>query len=348
MNTALLYQLLEFEPYFILLSLYLLAWVFYKVFLREVSDERHKNIQMHLTNIFRHFVFMSVLFLIYVILQQATADSHFSKIIPYLALATLSMGMMVLVKTCRLIILQYLFLGSMKHGVPVLIVNIFSLLMSMIFSLWGARAIFNLELTPILATSAAFSVVLGLAMQDTLGNLFAGISLQVDRAYDIGDWIEVTSGIQKLVGQVKEITWRATTLVGWSDETIIVPNRFIAGAQISNYSLTELPIIRSQNFKIRYGEDLSKARTILVDAIRTVPGVRDWPEPCILINDLTESWANLKLVYYIDSFGSQFSVLDRVSSAALEAMMKNNIQMAPPLLSVEMSTSREAISDLKV
>ena len=56
LNTRNLYALLDVEPFVIVCALMALAWVFYKVFLKDVSQERHKNIQTHLQNIFRHFV----------------------------------------------------------------------------------------------------------------------------------------------------------------------------------------------------------------------------------------------------------------------------------------------------
>lgn len=332
MNTSALYRLLEFEPYFILCSLILLAWIFYQVFLREVSEERHKNLRAHFRNLMRHFVFFSTLFVVFIILRQASADSNFAKITPYMGLGCLATGMIVFVKACRLIILQYLFLGSMKHGVPVLMVNIFSLLMSLVLAMWVAAVIFTVELTPLLATSAAFSVVLGLAMQDTLGNLFAGISLQVDRAFDIGDWLEVTSGAMKTTGQVKEITWRATVLVGWTDELITLPNRTLASAQIANFSLGDQPIIRAQTFRVRYGTDMTLAKQCLLESLKDNKAIRSWPEPLVLVSDMTENWVSLKLVYYIENFGSQYSVADIVVESALRFLKANNIEPAPSRL----------------
>ncbi len=328
LNTRNLYALLDVEPFVIVCALMTLAWVFYKVFLKDVSLERHKNIQTHLQNIFRNFVIFSTLFVTALLLHQAPLDASISRSTPYLALASLMSGMIVFVKTCRLIILQYLFLGSMKHGVPVLIVNIVSLLLSLFLGLWTANSIFGIELTPLLATSAAFSVILGLALQDTLGNLFAGISLQIDRAYDIGDWIEITSGMQKAVGQVKEITWRATALVGWADETIILPNRFLANSQISNFSPSDQPICMGQKFKINHGQDLDFVKKCLLESIKEVKTIRSWPEPLVYISETTESWILLKLVYYVDSFGSQFSIGDQVTQFAIQYLQANNIQIA--------------------
>ncbi|MGZ5279048.1 MAG: mechanosensitive ion channel family protein [Pseudobdellovibrionaceae bacterium] len=337
MNTSALYRLLEFEPYFILCSLIALAWIFYKVFLREVSEERHKNLQTHFRNLMRHFVFFTTLFIVFIILRQASSDSNFAKITPYMALGSLATGMIVFVKTCRLITLQYLFLGSMKHGVPVLMVNIFSLLMSLVLMMWVAASIFNIELTPLLATSAAFSVILGFALQDTLGNLFAGISLQVDRAFDIGDWLEITNGIVKTTGQVKEITWRATVLVGWMDETITLPNRTLANSQLANFSLGDKPIIRSLNFRVRYGTELTLAKQCLIESLKDNKAIRTWPEPLVLIADMTESWVNLKLVYFIENFGSQYMIADQVAENALRFLKANNIELATNYLEVQTS-----------
>lgn len=340
MNTKNLYALLGFEPYFILCSLFLLAWVFYKVFLKEVSEERHRNLKNQFRNLLRHFVLFTTLFATFSILKQAPSDSSITRALSYLALATLLWGMIVFVKSCRLIILQYLFLGSMKHGVPVLIVNIFSLLMSLLLAMWAAASIFEFELTPILATSAAFSVILGLAMQDTLGNLFAGISLQVDKAFDIGDWIEVTHGSHKTVGLVKEITWRATVLVAWGEELITLPNRTLANSQIVNYSLQDQPIIRSHVFRLPFHVNPTLVRQCLLESIKEIKSVRSWPEPFVIITDLSDSWINFKLGYYIENFGAQYSIADQVVERALRYLQANQLQPAVPTLSVENKTPR--------
>jgi small-conductance mechanosensitive channel len=323
-----LYALLDFEPFTLLCSLILLSWFFYKIFLRDVTQERHQKLKLHFSNLLRHFLILATLFATAVLLKSS-GEETLLRALPYVALFCLLWGMIVFVKTCGLIILQYLFLGSMKHGVPVLIVNIFSLILSIILALWCAAAIFYIQVGPLLATSAALSVILGLALQDTLGNLFAGISLQVDKAFEIGDWIEVTSGIQKCTGQVKEITWRATVLAGWnSDELITLPNRFLAGAQIANYSLARTPILRSALFRLPMMVDIRLAKQCLLESIKEVRTVRAWPEPVALITETTESWIVFKLYYYIDNFGSQTSIGDQVNDAAIRYLRANNIGLA--------------------
>ena len=90
-------------------------------------------------------------------------------------------------------------------------------------------------------------------MQDTLGNLFAGVALQFDKPYEIGDWIEIHNSGQKWVGQIYEITWRATLLIGFVEEFITVPNRVMGQSEISNFrrSTTLLFVLRFLNFRLR-------------------------------------------------------------------------------------------------
>lgn len=332
-NTKNLYSLLDIEPFIILASLVLLAWVFYKLFLGEASEERHKNLKRHFKNLLRHTVVFATLFLTYLILKQSENHPELSvgRALPYVGLCSLFMGMVVFVKTSRLIILQYLFLGSMKHGVPVLVVNIVSLILSVILGIWCAAFIFDLQVTPLLATSAVFSIVLGLALQDTLGNLFAGISLQIDKSFEIGDWLEVTSGSQKVTGQVQEITWRATMLAGWSDELITLPNRFLASSQIANFS-GDKPIYRGQIFRLSYGVDVHTAKKALLEGIKQVGGIRSWPEPVVLIHETTDSWIAFKLSYCIDNYGAQYGIADQVVENGLRFLHAQNIQAAPQRL----------------
>ncbi len=337
LNTKHLYELLDVEPFFILCSLMLLAWVFYKVFLQAVSDERHRNLKGHFKNLMRHFLVFLVWFSTFTMMHQVVENSTLQRALPYVAIACLFWGMTVFVKACRLIILQYLFLGSMKHGVPLLVVNIFSLVLSLMLALWVAASVFNFEVAPLLATSAAFSVILGLALQDTLGNLFAGISLQVDKAFDIGDWLEVTSGALKTTGQVKEITWRATVLAGWTEELIILPNRFLANSQIANFSGTDQPIIRSQNFRLAHHEDSQLVKQVLIESLSEIKSIRSWPEPVVLMSEITESWVTYRLIYFIENFGSQFSIGDQVVESVLRYLRANKLNPAPAKLAVEHS-----------
>lgn len=330
-QTQILYGLLDFEPYILIFSLIAVTWVFYKVFLQEVSEERHKSVQGHFRGLFRNFIGLTILFFIYISMHESQdLWSGFLRIKPYIALVAFFWGLLTFVKTCRLLVLLYLFMSSMQAGVPLLIVNIFSLLLSTILLFWSGSRIFGLQLGPLLATSAAFSIILGLALQDTLGNLFAGISLQIDKSFEIGDWLEITQGMQKTVGQVKEISWRSTTLVGLSDELITMPNRAVATAQLSNFSPPEQPIVRTQVFRVKLNSPVEQVKEVLERSIADIADVRGLPAPYAYVSEVTENWISFKIVYFIDSYGLQNVIGDKVLRKGIEDLQKNAISLARP------------------
>lgn len=314
-------ELAQLEPALIVVGLALISWVIYKIFLREASKERHRNLQKLFLNMGAHLAVFIVLFVAYYFSQQLLESGEGNdRVTSYFGLATLVAGAIVFVKTSRILLFEYLFLGHMKEGVPVLLVNLLTLILSIGIVAWFATDVFSFRLAPLLATSAFFSVVLGLALQDTLGNLFAGVALQFDKPYEIGDWIEVQSAGQKWVGQVHEITWRATTLTGLFDEALIIPNRVVSQAEVSNFSSTGLPIWRSQNFKIPYGPDIQQVKEILLQALKKVNGIRQNPEPIVLIPESSESWLLFRCSYCIDDYGNQWKIGTEVITSVINAL----------------------------
>src|SRR6202048_3539156 len=93
--------------------------------------------------------------------------------------------------------------------------------------------VFGLSLQGLLATSGIIAIVLGLALQSTLGDVFSGISLSIEKPYQIGDEILLEGGAE---GQVIEINWRATHLRNSANGPVIVPNSVIAKMRIQNHS----------------------------------------------------------------------------------------------------------------
>lgn len=322
-------SLIQLEPALVLVALSLIGWIVYKLFLREAGFDRQKNLRLLFLNLLAHLGVFAVLYASYAIVHtDVMAGEMANRFASYLGLATLISGAIVFVKISRILLFEYLFLGHMKEGVPVLIVNLFTLLLSVGVVGWFATELFGIRLTPLLATSAIFSLVLGLALQDTLGNLFAGVALQLDKPYEIGDWIEVMQGGQKWIGRVQEITWRATMLEGLFDELLIIPNRAMSSAEIANFSAKNLPIWRSQTFRMPYSADIASAKKVLLDAVLTADGVRKNPEPLVLITEATESWLLFRCSYSIDDYGQQWRVATNVFSSVVDRLKASGHSVA--------------------
>ena len=97
---------------------------------------------------------------------------------------------------------------------------------------------FMVRETGLVAASAASAVVVGFALQDTLGNAFAGLAIQIEKPFRVGHWIRVGEH----VGVVEEITWRATKLRTRSGTFVIVPNSVMSKEAIVNFNEPVRPV----------------------------------------------------------------------------------------------------------
>src|SRR4029077_7962850 len=93
--------------------------------------------------------------------------------------------------------------------------------------------VFDLPIQGLLATSGAIAIILGLALQSTLSDVFSGIVLNFSRPYRPGDWVSIDGSID---GRVVEMNWRATHVLTAKRDLAIVPNSMIAKAKVVNAS----------------------------------------------------------------------------------------------------------------
>ena len=93
--------------------------------------------------------------------------------------------------------------------------------------------VFRAPIGTLIATSGVFAIILGLALQSTLADLFSGIALNLSKAFEVGDWIVLSDGIE---GRVVETQWRATHLLNGSNDLVVLPNSVLAKAQLINLS----------------------------------------------------------------------------------------------------------------
>ena len=88
----------------------------------------------------------------------------------------------------------------------------------------------GVNLLSIITTSAVLTAVIGLALQDTLGNLLSGVAMQLESSIAIGDWIRLD---ERPIGRVLEIRWRSTMIRTKNDDLVIIPNGLFAKGVIT-------------------------------------------------------------------------------------------------------------------
>ena len=127
---------------------------------------------------------------------------------------------------------------------------------------------YGISIAPILTAAGVGGMAVALALQETLANIFSGLHLILSKQLRIGDYIRLGSGEE---GRVTDITWRFTTIIPLgASNTIVIPNKTIAGANITNFSLPTQNINISIPVGVAYDSDLAAVERITIETAKEV------------------------------------------------------------------------------
>src|SRR3989344_7002219 len=139
-----------------------------------------------------------------------------------------------------------------------------------IIGLMWVLKIWKIDITPYLAGVGISGIVLGLALQDSLKNVFGGISLLLDKTYQIGDKVQLESGE---VGTVHDIGLRSTKIINFDNETIYVPNGYLANSRVLNYTRPDPKVRTHVLFGVEYGSEVEEVRKVVMKILAGMEGV---------------------------------------------------------------------------
>ncbi|HEY4425659.1 MAG TPA: mechanosensitive ion channel family protein [Pyrinomonadaceae bacterium] len=180
---------------------------------------------------------------------------------------------------------------------PKLIRNIFTIVAFTILFLIAFTFLFpDVNLGALFTTSAIFGVILGLALQDTLGNFFAGISLQADRPFQVGDVITV--GAQRHTGVVEEISWRAIKIRTFTNHVVLIANSNAAKEPIEVCPRDNLNA-RIVFFNTLYTDSPAKTIHVVREAVREADNVSDKVAPIVRIKGLGDNGVDYEVKYWL-------------------------------------------------
>ncbi len=180
---------------------------------------------------------------------------------------------------------------------PTLVRNIFSIVaFTALFFLIFTLIFPNANLGAVFTTSAIFGVILGLALQDTLGNFFAGISLQADRPFQVGDVITV--GSERHTGVVEEITWRAVKIRTFQNHIVLISNS-TAGKESIEVCPRENLNARLVFFNTVFTDSPAKAIHVVREAVREADNVSPKVAPIVRVRDIGDSAMEYEVKYWL-------------------------------------------------
>jgi CRP-like cAMP-binding protein len=179
--------------------------------------------------------------------------------------------------------------------------------------------------------------VIAFSLQDTLGNVMGGLSVQLDKSIAVGDWISLGTGQPS--GQVVEIRWRYTAIQTRTGDTLIVPNGAIVKSQVTilGRRVGAPPRTRRQ---IDFFVDFRTPPTEVIGAVERalqadpVPRMAREPAPAALFFGLRDSYAHYCVRYWLEDLTADDPTDSAVRIRVWFALRRANIPMSIPASSV--------------
>jgi CRP-like cAMP-binding protein len=179
----------------------------------------------------------------------------------------------------------------------------------------------------LLTTSAVGAVVVGFALQDTLGNLFAGLAIQIEKPFRVGQWVQIADR----EGQVAEITWRATKLRTKAGQFLIVPNSVISKEPVLNYSEPTVPTRIEIEVGASYAVPPNDVKHAMQEAMANAPLVMRAPEPQVIIKGFGASSIDYAAQFWIEDYASDRTARDQVRTNIWYTFRRYNIEIPFPI-----------------
>ena len=163
--------------------------------------------------------------------------------------------------------------------------------------------VWDIKLGPLLTSLGIAGIAIAFGLQNTLGNIFGGISLILDRSIKVGDIIKTESGE---MGTVYDVGLRATRIKTFDNEIVIVPNGQLANSRIHNFVLPDRSIRVNVEFGVEYGADPEFVKHMAVEEVNHIKDVMHEPAPWILFNEMGDNALHFKIMFWVDDLSKKW------------------------------------------
>ncbi len=168
--------------------------------------------------------------------------------------------------------------------------------LGLLFVVIAALSHLGVDTTSLVALVGAAGLAIGLSLQNSLGNLAAGVLLIIFKPFKKGDFIDAAGAM----GTIESISIFTTVMTTADNREITVPNGAIIGGNITNFSARATRRV-DMVFGISYGDDLRHAKAILEDIIGADPRVLAEPAPVVMVGELADSSVNFLVRPWVNS-----------------------------------------------
>jgi small-conductance mechanosensitive channel len=191
--------------------------------------------------------------------------------------------------------------------------------------------VFKQPVSTLLATSGVVAIVIGLALQNTLADVFSGLAINIERPFTAGDWITVTDRVE---GQIIEINWRATRIKTAANDMIVIPNSVVAKAIVTNHRRLDQPHLCTFELGIDHAIPPPRVIEALQAAMSKSPAIASGSTPRAYARGFSDSVIEYELVFAIDDFTVREAVQSELVARVTEALQSLHIHIGTPAMDV--------------
>tara|TARA_B100000959_G_scaffold278562_1_gene337131 strand:- start:999 stop:2336 length:1338 start_codon:yes stop_codon:yes gene_type:complete len=203
----------------------------------------------------------------------------------------------------------------------------------------GVYLAFNevgIELFGIIASLAVFSIIIGLAVQQTLGNMINSFMLAIDQPFETGDRIEVDN----VIGTVMSVGILSTKILTLNEQLVVIPNNRLVDSTITNFARgggdgVGSRVLLHVEIGVDYEESSAHVKQVILDVATKCPHVEEEPGPRVLLRELANYSKNYRLYIWISDYNEEFIATDWILREVDEAFKREGITIPYPV-SVEL------------
>ena len=221
---------------------------------------------------------------------------------------------------------------------PKFLSQLVGLVIVMLAALLVMSVIYGQSIQSALFGSTVVVGIIGFAMQDLLGNIIAGIALEIGKPFKPGDWLVVEGKHAEVI----EVNWRSTRLRDNDAIYIDIPNKTVAGATIVNLTYPT----REHAIRLTVGFDYSVppnfVKDCMVRATASAPGVLAKPPPKVFLKAFADSAINYEIKFWLDDESRFNDILDAIKTNVWYEAQRNGIRIPFPIRTLQIEKPKMA------
>jgi small-conductance mechanosensitive channel len=214
-----------------------------------------------------------------------------------------------------------------RSRVPKLLIDLARLVLILLGTAIVLATVWNADLAGLATALGVSSIVIGLALQDTLGSITSGIALLFERPFSVGDWLRIGD----TVGQVTDINWRAVRLQTLEREMVVIPHKVVGGETIRNFSQPQRIHAERIQLGFSYNDPPNLAKQVLKSTALTTQGILINPAPQVFTLSYDDFAVNYEVKFFIQDYGEVEEIRDRFMTRVWYAAQRNNLSIPFPI-----------------